>query len=200
MKRAVGSNARGDCGLAVARHAVGQLNAVADPWDACHSLFGLFPVFAIKCRRWERNLKIQTILPLALASLVFGCGGQLGSDEAGLLDAIAFVTGGQEEGAIPQGFETRWRRTVRERKIEYQSIGPNAGFGQANDPHRDSRQVRIGPRAGLAIPRQRFVRRCHGRKKAPARKARRAVSLQGPTTTARPMRYAAPWVSGDHIN
>jgi hypothetical protein len=51
-------------------------------------------------------------------------------DEAGLLDAVAFVTGGQEEGAIPQGFETRWRRTVRERKIEYQSIGPNAGFGQ----------------------------------------------------------------------
>ncbi len=57
-------------------------------------------------------MKIQTILPLALASLVFGCGGQLSSDEAGLLDAVAFVTGGQEEGAIPQGFETRWRRTV----------------------------------------------------------------------------------------
>jgi len=38
-----------------------------------------------------------------------------------------------------QGF-----RTVRERKIEYQSIGPNADFGQANDPHRDSRHVRIG--------------------------------------------------------
>ena len=89
-------------------------------------------------------MKIQTILPLALASLVFGCGGQLSSDEAGLLDAVAFVTGGQEEGAIPQGFETRWRRTVHERKIEYQSIGPNAGFGQANDPHRDSRHVRIG--------------------------------------------------------
>ena len=89
-------------------------------------------------------MKIQTILPLALASLVFGCGGQLSSDEAGLLDAVAFVTGGQQEGAIPQGFETRWRRTVHERKIEYQSIGPNAGFGQANDPHRDSRHVRIG--------------------------------------------------------
>src|SRR5262249_50127142 len=59
-------------------------------------------VFAIECRRWERNLKAQTILPLALASLVFGCGGQLSSDEAGLLDAVAFVTGGQEEGAIPQ--------------------------------------------------------------------------------------------------
>src|SRR5262249_23082199 len=101
-------------------------------------------VFAIECRRWERNLEAQTILPLALASLVFGCGGQLSSDEAGLLDAVAFVTGGQEEGAIPQGFETRWRRTVHERKIEYQAIGPNAGFGQADDPHRDSRHVRIG--------------------------------------------------------
>jgi hypothetical protein len=108
------------------------------------SLFALFPVFAIECRRWERNLKIQTILALALASLVFGCGSQLSSDEAGRLDAVAFVTGGEQEGAIPQGFETRWRRTVREREIEYQSIGPNAGFGQANDPHRDSRHVRIG--------------------------------------------------------
>src|SRR5262249_951160 len=74
----------------------------------------------------------------------FRMGGQLSSDEAGLLDAVAFVTGGQEEGAIPQGFETRWRRTVHERKIEYQAIGPNAGFGQADDPHRDSRHVRIG--------------------------------------------------------
>lgn len=93
---------------------------------------------------WERNLKIQTILPLALASLVFGCGGQLSSDEAGLMDAVAFVTGGQQEGAMPQGFETRWRRTVRGREIEYQSVGSNANFGQANDPHRDSRYVRIG--------------------------------------------------------
>ena len=65
-------------------------------------------------------------------------------DEAGLLDAVAFVTGGQEEGAVPQGFETRWRRTVHGREIEYQSIGPNAGFGQAYDPHRDSRHVRLG--------------------------------------------------------
>ena len=64
-------------------------------------------------------------------------------DEAGLLDAVAFVTGGQEEGAVPQGFETRWRRTVHGQEIEYQSIGPNAGFGQANDPHRDSRHVRL---------------------------------------------------------
>jgi hypothetical protein len=93
---------------------------------------------------WERNLKIQTILPLTLASLVFGCGGQLSSDEAGLMDAVAFVTGGQQEGAMPQGFETRWRRTVRGREIEYQSVGSNANFGQANDPHRDSRYVRIG--------------------------------------------------------
>jgi hypothetical protein len=53
------------------------------------------------------KLEIQTILPLALASLVFGCGGQLSLDEAGLLDAVAFVIGGQQEGAIPQGFETR---------------------------------------------------------------------------------------------
>ena len=89
-------------------------------------------------------MKIQTILPLALASLVFGCGGQLSSDEAGLMDAVAFVTGGQQEGAMPQGFETRWRRTVRGREIEYQSVGSNANFGQANDPHRDSRYVRIG--------------------------------------------------------
>ena len=89
-------------------------------------------------------MKIQTILPLALASLVFGCGGQPSSDEAGLLDAVAFVIGGQQEGAISQGFETRWRRTVHGREIEYQSIGPNAGFGQANDPHPDSRHVRIG--------------------------------------------------------
>jgi len=82
--------------------------------------------------------------PLALASLVFGCSDQLSLDEAGLLDAVAFVTGGQQEGAIPQGFETRWRRTVHEREIKYQSIGPYAGFGQANDPHRDSGRVRIG--------------------------------------------------------
>ena len=89
-------------------------------------------------------MKIQTILPLALASLVFGCEAPLSSDEAGLLDAVAFVTGGQQEGAMPQGFETRWRRTVRGREIEYQSVGSNANFGQANDPHRDSRYVRIG--------------------------------------------------------
>ena len=60
------------------------------------------------------------------------------------MDAVAFVTGGQQEGAMPQGFETRWRRTVRGREIEYQSVGSNANFGQANDPHRDSRYVRIG--------------------------------------------------------
>ena len=93
---------------------------------------------------WERNLKIQTILPLALASLVFGCEAPLSSDEAGLLDAVAFVTGGQQEGAMPQGFETRWRRTVHGREIEYQSVGSHANFGQANDPHRDSRHVRLG--------------------------------------------------------
>src|SRR5262249_28524234 len=32
-------------------------------------------------------------LPLALASLVFGCRDQLSLDEAGLLDAVAFVIG-----------------------------------------------------------------------------------------------------------
>jgi hypothetical protein len=89
-------------------------------------------------------LKSQSILLLGLASLIFGCEGPLTSDEAGLLDAVAFVTGGQQEGTMPQGFETRWRRTVRGREIEYQSIGQNTGFGQANDPHRDSRYVRIG--------------------------------------------------------
>src|SRR6516165_1407398 len=106
--------------------------------------FRLISYIWIEWRRWERNLKIQTILPLALASLVFGCGGRLSLDEAGLLDAVAFVIGGQQEGAIPQGFETRWRRTVHGREIEYQSIGPNAGFSQANDPHPDSRHVQIG--------------------------------------------------------
>jgi hypothetical protein len=84
------------------------------------------------------------LVSLPLALMVFGCGGQLSLDEAGLLDAVAFVTGGQQEGAVPQGFETRWRRTVHEREIKYQSIGPYAGFEQANDAHRDSRRVRIG--------------------------------------------------------
>jgi hypothetical protein len=66
------------------------------------------------------------------------------SNEAGLLDAVAFIIGGQQEGAIPQGFETHWRRTVHGREIKYQSIGPYVGFGQANDQHRDSGYVRIG--------------------------------------------------------
>src|SRR5262249_19018081 len=35
------------------------------------------------------------VLPLALASLVFGCRDQLSLDEAGLLDPVAFVIGGQ---------------------------------------------------------------------------------------------------------
>ena len=83
-------------------------------------------------------------LPLALASLVSGCGGQMSSNEAGLLDAVAFIIGGQQEGATLQGFETHWRRTVHGREIKYQSIGPYVGFGQANDQHRDSGHVRIG--------------------------------------------------------
>src|SRR5262249_32646984 len=80
----------------------------------------------------------------ALGSLVFGCRDQLSLDEAGLLDAVAFVIGGQQEGAIPQGFETRWRRTGHERENKYQSIGPYAGLGRANDPHRAIGRVRIG--------------------------------------------------------
>ena len=68
----------------------------------------------------------------------------MSSNEAGLLDAVAFIIGGQQEGAIPQGFETHWRRTVHGREIKYQSIGPYVGFGQANDQHRDSGHVRIG--------------------------------------------------------
>src|SRR5262245_7336743 len=83
----------------------------------------LFLYLRSNARRWERNLKIQTILPLALASLVSGCGGQMSSNEAGLLDAVAFIIGGQQEGAIPQGFETHWRRTVHGREIKYQSNG-----------------------------------------------------------------------------
>ena len=68
----------------------------------------------------------------------------MSSNEAGLLDAVAFIIGGQQEGATPQGFETHWRRTVHGREIKYQSIGPYVGFGQANDQHRDSGHVRIG--------------------------------------------------------
>jgi hypothetical protein len=68
----------------------------------------------------------------------------MSSNEAGLLDAVAFIIGGQQEGATLQGFETHWRRTVHGREIKYQSIGPYVGFGQANDQHRDSGHVRIG--------------------------------------------------------
>jgi hypothetical protein len=93
--------------------------------------------------RVERNLKGRTVLLLGLASLLFGCEGRLSSEEAGLLDAVAFVTGGQQEGAQPHGSETRWRRTVDEREVRYDSIRENAGFGEANDPHRDSRHVKV---------------------------------------------------------
>jgi len=74
----------------------------------------------------ERNLKGRTILLLGLASLVFGCEGRLSSDEAGLLDAVAFVTGGQQEGAQPHGSESRWRRTVDGSEVRYDSIRENA--------------------------------------------------------------------------
>jgi hypothetical protein len=89
-------------------------------------------------------LKARNVLLLGLASLICGCEARLTPDEAGLLDAVAFVIGGQEEGALPQGFETRWRRTVEGRQIQYQSIRQNTGFGDANDPHRASRHIKVG--------------------------------------------------------
>ena len=87
---------------------------------------------------------LRNILLLGLASLICGCESRLGSDEAGLIDAVAFVTGGQQEGDLPQGFETRWRRTVEGREIRYESIRQNPGFGEENDPHRGSRHVKVG--------------------------------------------------------
>lgn len=94
--------------------------------------------------RPETHLKTRNILLLGLASLICGCEARLTSDEAGLLDAVAFIIGGQEDGALPQGFETRWRRTVEGRQIQYESIRQNAGFGDANDPHRQSRHIKVG--------------------------------------------------------
>ena len=75
--------------------------------------------------------------------MILGCEGRLSPDEAGLLDAVSFVIGGQQEGAQQQGFETRWRRTVEGRQIQYESTRQNTGFGEANDPHRESRHVKI---------------------------------------------------------
>jgi hypothetical protein len=92
----------------------------------------------------KRLLTLRDILLLGLASLVCGCESRLGSDEAGLIDAVAFVTGGQQEGELPQGFETRWRRTVEGRAIRYETIRQNPGFGEENDPHRGSRHVKVG--------------------------------------------------------
>jgi hypothetical protein len=92
----------------------------------------------------KRRLTLRDILLLGLASLVCGCESRLGSDEAGLIDAVAFVTGGQQEGELPQGFETRWRRTVEGREIRYETIRQNPGFGEENDPHRGSRHVKVG--------------------------------------------------------
>jgi hypothetical protein len=89
------------------------------------------------------HLKLRNILLLGLASLICGCESRLSSDEAGLLDAVAFVTGGQQEGDLPHGFETRWRRTVEGREIRYESIRQNPGFGEANDPRRGSRHVKV---------------------------------------------------------
>ena len=91
----------------------------------------------------KRYLKLRNILLLGLASLICGCESRLNSDEAGLIDAVAFLTGGQQEGELPQGFETRWRRTVEGREIRYESIRQNPGFGEDNDPHRGSRHVKV---------------------------------------------------------
>jgi hypothetical protein len=89
-------------------------------------------------------LKARNVLLLGLASLICGCEARLTPDEAGLLDAVSFVIGGQQEGALPQGFQTRWRRTVEGRQIQYESIRQNTGFGDANDPHRASRHIKVG--------------------------------------------------------
>jgi hypothetical protein len=88
-------------------------------------------------------LKARNVLLLGLAGLILGCEGRLSPDEAGMLDAVAFVIGGQQEGAQQQGFETRWRRTVEGQQIQYESIRQNTGFGEANDPHRESRHVKV---------------------------------------------------------
>jgi hypothetical protein len=92
----------------------------------------------------KRHLTLRNILLLGLASLMCGCESRLGSDEAGLIDAVAFVTGGQQEGDLPQGFETRWRRTVEGQAIRYETIRQNPGFDEENDPHRGSRHVKVG--------------------------------------------------------
>ena len=92
----------------------------------------------------KRHLTLRNILLLGLASLMCGCESRLGSDEAGLIEAVAFVTGGQQEGDLPQGFETRWRRTVEGRAIRYETIRQNPGFDEENDPHRGSRHVKVG--------------------------------------------------------
>src|SRR5215470_8502052 len=75
--------------------------------------------------------------------MILGCESRLTPEQAGLLDAVAFITGGQQEGAQQQGFETRWRRTVEGQQIQYESIRQNTGFGEANDAHRESRHVKI---------------------------------------------------------
>jgi hypothetical protein len=95
-------------------------------------------------------LKARNVLLLGLASLICGCEGRLSPDEAGLLDAVSFVIGGQQEGAMPQGFETRWRRTVEGRQIQYESMRQNPGFGDANDPNRASRHVKV--RVNISSP------------------------------------------------
>ena len=89
-------------------------------------------------------MKARNVLLLGLASLICGCEARLTTDEAGLLDAVSFVIGGQQEGEQPQGFETRWRRTVEGRQIQYESIRQNPGFGDANDPRRASRHMKVG--------------------------------------------------------
>lgn len=51
---------------------------------------------------------------------------------------------------MPQGFESRWRRTVEGRQIQYESMRQNPGFGDANDPNRASRHVRV--RVNISSP------------------------------------------------
>ena len=47
----------------------------------------------------------------------------MSSNEAGLLDAVAFIIGGQQEGATPQGFETHWRRTFTDERSSTNQSG-----------------------------------------------------------------------------
>src|SRR6266496_1249047 len=71
----------------------------------------------------RKNLQARNVLLLGLASLICGCEARLTPDEAGLLDAVSFVIGGQQEGALPQVLETRWRGTVQGSRIRHETMG-----------------------------------------------------------------------------